>query len=107
MTCKHTNGTGSTLSLDFIPQSPDMPYKQWTCSCSACGRHTEPCLTEREAQLRGMVGRWAELPITCAACRFSRIETRKGERVLYCYERGYGMPTEADYNCPKAVRRDT
>ena len=28
-------------------------------------------------------------------------------RVLYCYERGYGMPTEADYNCPKAVRRDT
>ena len=26
MTCRHDNSSKSTLSLDFIPQSPDMPY---------------------------------------------------------------------------------
>ena len=105
MTCRHTNASTSTLVMEYENPTSDTPYKLWRCRCSSCGKQTEACLTEREAQLRGMVERWDE-PVTCSACRFSHVETRKGEHVLYCYERGYGIPTETDETCPKAVRRD-
>ena len=105
MTCIHNNTMASTLVTECRYATSETPYEVWRCRCVSCGKVTEPCLTEHEAQLRGMVGMWDE-PVTCSACRFSHVETRKGERVLYCYERGYGLPTDKDATCPKGIRRD-
>ena len=105
MICKHTNATDSTLTLTRKPPSAETTHETWFCSCSECGKATDACLTKHEAQLRGQLGWWDE-PVTCSVCRFSHVETRRGERVLYCYERGYGMPTDKDATCPKGIRRD-
>ena len=107
MNCKHTNANDSTLVLDLKPASPEMPHKTWVCTCSVCGKTTEACLTDREAQLRGMRGMWEEV-VTCISCKFSHIETHKGESELVCWVdpcKG-GKVRESGYTCPKAVRRD-
>ena len=58
--CCHERGPDSTLRTNYTPIEDSPIPLVWVCTCSVCGKHTEPCLTEREATARGCAGRWME-----------------------------------------------
>ena len=102
MTCKHDGSPNTTLRCEY--EGGGKAAWMWRYRCTECGKATDYCLTAYEAMARARAEWWA---VECSECRHVQVETRKGERGLYCYEKGYSVPTEADWSCKHADRRDT
>ena len=58
--CRHERGPQSTLRTSYTIPLESPIGCLWICTCSVCGKYTEPCLTERESAARACAGWWFE-----------------------------------------------